>query len=140
MKSLASLPISVPIQKTGPGRPVVDRGGRNPQLYEPLPHSPRGGELILSATVQRPLSVAHPVLLVSYEPTGDDAGFERTFLVRTPAKDFENRAETLVTLVTLASIQLTLGRLARPWVVNSTNPGRQCTWPGPANGFRPDPD
>jgi len=32
---------------------------------------------------------------------------------RRPAKDFENLAETLATFVTLASIQLALGRLAR---------------------------
>jgi transposase len=37
------------------------------------------------------------------------------------AKDFENLAETLATFETLASIQLTLRRLARAKVVNSTN-------------------
>jgi transposase len=50
---------------------------------------------------------------------------ERTFSWfgrnRRLAKDFENLAETLATFVTLASIQLTLRRLARAKVVNSTN-------------------
>src|SRR5436309_16046671 len=39
---------------------------------------------------------------------------------RRRAKDCGNLAETLATLVTLASIRLALRRLARAWVVNST--------------------
>jgi transposase len=39
------------------------------------------------------------------------------------ARDFENLAETPATFVTLASIQLASGRLAREEVVHSTKPG-----------------
>jgi len=59
---------------------------------------------------------AQPVGYSSRQPIGQRGG-ERTssWLGRNRrlAKDFENLAETLATFVTLASIQLTLRRLAR---------------------------
>ena len=51
-------------------------------------------------------------------------GSNALFLVRILAKDFDNRAETVVTSAALVSIRLALSRLVR---VNSTNPGQQCT-------------
>jgi hypothetical protein len=56
-------------------------------------------------------------------PAAPLGGRAHLLLVRTNrrrAKDCGNLAVTLATLVTLASIQLALGRLARAWVVNST--------------------
>jgi hypothetical protein len=43
------------------------------------------------------------------------------------AKDFENLVETLVTFVTLASIQLALGRLARAKAVTQQTAVGKCT-------------
>jgi hypothetical protein len=95
-----------------------------------IPKAPPGGEIVKRGDDMKGYRPAAPL--------GSRAHLFWCERNRRLPKDFENLAETLATFVTLASIQLALRRLARAWVVNSTDHllAMQNGWlPATVSGF-----